>query len=135
MKHGRTWAKRLMYGGGISEQCTCHAPNAIRPTERDCMVVSKQMVEHIRGYRVDYDATYPTHWPVQMELMENKQNEGFAKLSKTDSADEAFKPHLHFCSALQWRNTTTALQRLYRQTTVSSDNGFLNLYSELAVNT
>ena len=46
-------------------------------------------MKHIAGSRVDYNATFPTHWPVQMQLREDKRKDDFAKLSKTDSADEA----------------------------------------------
>ena len=77
--------------GGIREQYTCHAPNAIKPSRRDYMIVSGGLVSRVGGCRVHYCDTFPTHWPVQMKLRMEKKHDTFEKLLKTDSADEALR--------------------------------------------
>ena len=75
--------------GGISEQCTCHAPNATRPTRREYIMVSGQIVPKVEGCRTDFSDTFPVHWPVQARIRADTKKEPFAKLLKTDSADKA----------------------------------------------
>ena len=74
---------------GVSEQCTCHAPNAHGPTRRDYIMVTKGILPRVKGCRVDYNDEFPTHWAIQMKIEASRQKKSFYKLAKTDSADAA----------------------------------------------